>query len=124
MKVQVIDDKGTVVFESDDEAPMIATRALKTEIAGALSSAAESLLSDHPIIETIKADIQATIGRIETELGAHPAFTWAQTMLSNARAHLEHYAAGVWIEPDQHIEARVVRDVRGVILSVTPPPAA
>jgi len=124
MKVQVLADDGSVVFASDDPMPAVATRALKTEIVGALSSAAEGLLSDHPIIEAIKADIQATVGRIESELGAHPAFTWAQTMLSNARAHLEHYAAGGWIEPDQATAARIVYDVRGFVVSIKPPPAA
>ena len=70
------------------------------------------------MIGSIRADISACIGRIEHELGAHPAFTNAQTKLSNAAAHLESYAKGLWKEPVRALQP--VTDERGV--AVAPPP--
>jgi hypothetical protein len=102
MRVQVLADDGTVLFQ-----------------ASTIQEAADYVAaSEHKVIGSIKADIQAAIVRIETELGAHPAFTWAQTKLGNAVAHLEAYVAGRWTEPDPAVAAQVVHDDRGMIVRV------
>jgi hypothetical protein len=56
------------------------------------------------------------VARIETELGAHPAFTWAQTKLGNAVAHLEAYVAGTWTEPDHRRGQVAGTTSRGMIV--------
>lgn len=103
MKIQVLDDAGELVLnydtKSSDTPVGFVTMAQKTAVAAAMHDATQLLLSDHHVIASIKADIQAAVARIETELGAHPAFTWAQTKLGNAAAHLEHYVKGIWTDP-------------------------
>lgn len=117
MKVQVTTDDGRVVFDSHDASALFSAD-LKGEIANALHDATASLAQDHHVIASIKADISQVIGRIEHELGAHPAFTWAQTKLGNAAAHLEAYVAGKWEEPKQSlVPAGTAYDVRGVLVS-------
>lgn len=117
MKVQVMTDDGRVVFDSRDASALFSAD-LKGEIANALHDASASLAQDHHVIASIKADIAAAIGRIERELGAHPAFTWAQTKLGNAAAHLEAYVAGKWEEPKHAlIPPGTAYDVRGILIS-------
>jgi hypothetical protein len=74
------------------------------------------LAHDKSVIASIKADIEACARRIEFELGAHPAFTWAQTKLGNAAAHLDHFAQGKWEEP--LVPAGTAFDVRGVLVQL------
>lgn len=73
-------------------------------------------MAEPELIASIKADIQAAIARIEHELGAHPAFTWAQTSLKQARVHLEGYANGSWREQDQALVRDLVTDERGFVV--------
>jgi hypothetical protein len=126
MKISILTDDGkTIAFDTADIQTGLTglSAAARADASKGLKDVADILAaSDHDVIASIKADVQAVVWRIESELGAHPAFTWAQTKLSNAAAHLEHYVKGIWTEPDQKVAAMVVRDVRGVILSVTPPP--
>ncbi len=122
MKIQVLNDDGSVAFGYDaamaTEQTFPAT-ADKAAIANALHDASQFLSQDKHVIASIKADISAAIGRIEHELGAHPAFTWAQTKLGNAAAHLEAYVEGIWTEP-LSAPAGVVTDQRGVIIAAPP----
>lgn len=112
MKIQVLTDDGHVVFDFDGQSSsFLVSTDLKGEIANALHDASASLAQDHHVISSINSDISAVIGRIEHELGAHPAFTWAQTKLANAAAHLEAYVRGVWTEPV--FPAGFVTDQRG-----------
>jgi hypothetical protein len=127
MKIQVLNDDGSVAFgydtamASEQTCPSVAET---TAIAAALHDASAFLSSDHSTIASIRQDISAAIGRIEHELGAHPAFTWAQTTLSNAAAHLEHYVKGIWTEPPARPGDTI--DARGVLIAgpgVQPPAA-
>jgi hypothetical protein len=73
------------------------------------------------MVASIRADILKIVGRIETDLVAHPALTWAQSKLHNAAAHLDRYLKGSWTEPP--VVQGVTVDDRGVILAIDPPPA-
>lgn len=121
MKIQVLADDGSVKFEFDGAAAVQSASNIaaadKAAITNALHDATQFLSQDQHVIASIKADIQAAVARIETELGAHPAFTWAQTALKNAGAHLEHYVKGIWTEPPAN---SVPVDERGIQV----PPAA
>lgn len=121
MKIQVLNDDGSVAFGYDTTMTTLQTfpaTADKAAIANALHDATSFLGSEEHVITSIKGDIQSIVSRIETELGAHPAFTWAQTKLGNAVAHLEAYAKGLWTEP-LPAPAGVVTDQRGVIISTS-----
>lgn len=122
MKIQVLDDDGSVMFESDTASinVLAPTGAERAKVVNALHDAQQFLSANTHVITSIKADIQSVVSRIETELGAHPAFTWAQTKLSNAAAHLEHYVKGIWTEP---ADASIVQDERGAA-AVPAAPAA
>lgn len=112
MKIQVLDDAGLVKFAFDPSVGGLSSLAAaeRTELVNVLHDAQAYLAQDQTVIASIKADIQSTVWRIETELGAHPAFTWAQTKLKNATAHLDAYVKGVWTEPG---DATIVQDERG-----------
>lgn len=108
-------DDGTTWDVSGAAAAGRLTNAERTTIRNALHDAAQLLDQDQHVIASIKADIQAAVARIETELGAHPAFTWAQTKLGNAIAHLEAYVKGEWAEPP--VFAGLVMDNRGITIT-------
>lgn len=114
MKVQVIDDNDNVLLSSRDGVMVTFEMGSFKAAANALHEVQALLSQDHHVIASIKADISTVIGRIEHELGAHPAFTWAQTKLGNAAAHLEAYVAGTWEEPKPF---GVTLDNRGVPVS-------
>lgn len=117
MKIQVLDEDGTMAFSYDTVKGSLCLSpglAEKPAVVAALTEATSFLGSDHHVIASIKADISSVIGRIEFELGAHPAFTWAQTKLGNAVAHLDAYAKGTWTEPTW--PAGVAHDERGMIV--------
>lgn len=123
MKITVTADDGSTAFEYDTT---MGSNCLfpggeeKPSVVAALTEATSFLGSDHSTIASIRGDISAVIGRIEHELGAHPAFTWAQTKLGNAAAHLETYVAGKWEEPAFGLMRRVVVDTRGLIVEIRP----
>jgi hypothetical protein len=120
MKIQVTADDGSTAFEYDTAKQsncLFPARAEVPAISDALQEAAR-FLGSAPV-EAIRADVRALIGRIETELGAHPALTWAQTTLGNAEEHLKQFIAGVWKEPDGALMQRVVRDVRGFPVKIS-----
>jgi hypothetical protein len=99
MKIQITDDTGKEVFSYIGGAITVdglTPAGMKVAVAAALHDATQILTSDHSVIASIKADIQAAVSRIETELGGHPAFTTAQTKLGEAMSHLEAYVKGVW----------------------------
>jgi hypothetical protein len=124
MKIQVLNDDGSVAFGYDTTMTTLQTfpaTADKAAIANALHDATSFLGSEKHVITSIKGDIQSVVSRIETELGAHPAFTWAQTKLKNATAHLEAYVKGIWTEP---AEANVAQDERGAAAAPASAPAA
>src|SRR4051812_8076352 len=115
MKIQITDDAGKEVFSYIGGAitvDSLTPAAVKAAVAAALHDATQVLTADHSVIASINADVKAAISRIETELGAHPAFTWAQTKLGNAVAHLEAYVKGTWTQPPI---SGVVTDARGIV---------
>ncbi|SDC05893.1 hypothetical protein SAMN05216337_1001149 [Bradyrhizobium brasilense] len=120
MKITVTADDGSTAFEYDTTmgsnclCPGLAERPPVLRVL----AEATSFLDDSSTVTSIRGDISAVIGRIEHELGAHPAFTWAQTKLSNAASHLESYVAGKWEEPAQDLARRVTVDVRGIIKEI------
>jgi hypothetical protein len=117
-------DDGTTFDVSGAAAAGRLTAAERTTIRNALHDAAQLLDQDHHVIASIAADISASVSRIEVELGAHPAFTWAQTKLGNAIAHLEAYVKGEWEEPKQSlVPTGTAFDQRGVLVAVAPAPA-
>lgn len=122
MKIQILDDAGQPYATFDGGGRLLDSAAgFQSDavlVAGALKEASAFLSSDHHVVASIKADIQSAVSRIETELGAHPAFTWAQTKLGNAVAHLEAFVAGTWTEPDHNIASKITVDARGVPLDV------
>lgn len=126
MKIQVLDDRGRVMldFDPQNEARTMidAARVEKMKISEALSAAEKLVSSDRKIIASISEDILTAAGRIETELGAHPAFTWAQTKLGNAIAHLDAYMKGIWTEPPS--EGLNPVDQRGIQIPPASDPSA
>ncbi|MGY3588071.1 hypothetical protein [Bradyrhizobium sp. USDA 4350] len=118
MKILIVNDNGEGVFTFDTVSAkgevMQAVHSGKTDIANALLDATAFIKSDHSVIASIRADISAVIGRIEHELGAHPAFSWAETKLGHAAEHLEAYVAGLWTEP--HWPEGVALNERGMIV--------
>lgn len=126
MKVQVLNDAGGVIFDFDGSSGSgLVSTDMKVDIANALHDATAHLSQDTHVIASITADIRAAVSRIETELGAHPAFTWAETKLGNAIAHLEAQLSGLWTEPQQAlVPAGTGYDVRGVLVKLDPVAAA
>lgn len=126
MKIMIVNDQGEAAFTFDSATAegvvVTAAHSGTTDIKDALAKATSFMTSDAGVISSIKADIRSAVTRIETELGAHPALTWAQTKLGNAIAHLEAYVAGNWTEPVS--APGVVVDQRGVIVAVPPSPTA
>lgn len=130
MKVQVLDDAGRVMLDFDPEKAsrtiIDAAAAEKLKISNALCDALNTVNSDKHLVASISGDIRNAIERIETELGAHPAFTWAQTRLANAIGCLESYVAGIWSEPiwpqgyAQDERGMFVPTAEGVIASARP----
>jgi hypothetical protein len=103
MKIQVTNDDGTEAFSYDTAKSSLCLSpglAERPAVVAALTEATSFLGSDQHVITSISADIRAAVARIETELGAHPAFTWVQTKLGNAISHLEAYAKGLRTEPE------------------------
>jgi hypothetical protein len=120
MKVQVVTDDGRVVFDSRDSSALFSVD-LKGDIANALHDAQAALSQDEHVIASVVEDVRAAAFRIESELGAHPAFTWAQTKLGNAIAHLEAYVKGEWAEPKQGlVPPGTGYDQRGVLVVTGP----
>lgn len=117
MKLQIMTDDGQPVFTfRSGEGQMLSVGPdTSRDIANALHDAQAWLSQDLAVIGSVRADISACIGRIEYELGSHPAFTWAQTKLENAAAHLEAYAKGDWKEPTW--PWGVALDGRGMIVA-------
>ena len=126
MRITVLTDDGQLMTLDTADALAGVTglsAAARADAAKGLKEIADILSgSEHSVVAAIKTDIQEIVRRIELELGAHPAFTWAQTTLSNAAAHLEHYVQGIWTEPP--VVQGVTTDARGVIIAVQPPPAS
>jgi hypothetical protein len=122
VKIEVLDDAGLVKFSFDPSIGGLSSLAAsdRTAVINALHDAQAHLAHDGSVIASINADIRSAVSRIEVELGAHPAFTWAQTKLGNAIAHLEAFVKGTWTEPTPM--TGVVLDNRGV--NVAPAPAA
>jgi hypothetical protein len=117
----IVNDDGLAVMNFDTKAAtgslLAVEQEAKTEIANALHDAAAFMQQDRHVISSITADIRAAVSRIEAELGGHPAFTWAQTKLGNAIAHLEAFVAGTWTEPPTQM---VAVDNRGIQLPTEP----
>ncbi|WP_315705032.1 MULTISPECIES: hypothetical protein [unclassified Bradyrhizobium] len=120
MKLQILTDDGQPVFAFGPAGGQLlsASPSVAGDVANALHDAQAWLSQDLHVIASIRADISACIGRIEHELGAHPAFTNAQVKLGNAAAHLESYAKGAWKEPDRALQP--VTDERGVAVASPP----
>lgn len=121
MKVQVLDDSGAVMFESDTSSTtgVAPAAAEKAAVAAALQDAAHMLTSDQHVISSIKSDLQAVVTRVETELGAHPAFTWVQTKIGSAISDLEAYVKGVWTEAEAKVAAIETKPAAAPIAAVT-----
>jgi hypothetical protein len=125
MKIQVLTDDGQPVFAfgNNGQGQMQSVSPdVSHDVASILLDAQAWLAHDKIVIGSINADIQACVGRIEHELGAHPALTWAQTKLGNAIAHLEQFVQGKWTEPKQAlVPAGTAFDARGVLVQVDNP---